>query len=231
MPGTDIFSIVEEQAGPPGREIDIRITGGDLDALKAAAGEVTDLIRRFPGVSDVEDDLPHGKIETIMEVTPRGRALGFTTASVGRQVRDAFEGAIAKRFARGDEEVTVRVRYPRDTLDEGDLQRLYLLSPAGLEVPLAEVVRFRESRGFAQIKREDGLRMVAVTGEIDEGVSNTDEVLGAAREAGLGDIARQVGAVTIEVNPNPTGQSESYTASLRGNAGVVLPKLVESLAH
>ena len=49
--------------------------------------------------------------------------------------------------------------------------------------------------------------------------------------AGLADIAREAGAVTIEVNPNPTDQSHSYTASLRGNAGVVLPKLVESLAH
>jgi NAD-dependent deacetylase len=49
--------------------------------------------------------------------------------------------------------------------------------------------------------------------------------------AGLGDVAREAGAVAIEVNPNPTGQSESFTASLRGNAGVVLPKLVESLAH
>jgi NAD-dependent deacetylase len=49
--------------------------------------------------------------------------------------------------------------------------------------------------------------------------------------AGLGDIARQAGAMTIEVNPNPTGQSESFTASLRGNAGTVLPQLVESLAH
>lgn len=49
--------------------------------------------------------------------------------------------------------------------------------------------------------------------------------------AGLGDMAREAGAVTIEVNPNPTGQSESYTASLRGNAGLVLPKLVRSLAH
>lgn len=49
--------------------------------------------------------------------------------------------------------------------------------------------------------------------------------------AGLGDIAREAGAVTIEVNLNPTDQSHSYTASLRGKAGVVLPELVESLAH
>jgi NAD-dependent deacetylase len=49
--------------------------------------------------------------------------------------------------------------------------------------------------------------------------------------AGLADIARESGAVTIEVNPNPTDQSQRYTVSLRGNAGVVLPKLIESLAH
>lgn len=49
--------------------------------------------------------------------------------------------------------------------------------------------------------------------------------------AGLADVAIDAGATTIEVNPSPTGQSDSYTASLRGNAGVVLPKLVESLAH
>ena len=49
--------------------------------------------------------------------------------------------------------------------------------------------------------------------------------------AGLADVAIEAGAITIEVNPSPTGRSDSYTASLRGNAGVVLPKLVESLAH
>ena len=49
--------------------------------------------------------------------------------------------------------------------------------------------------------------------------------------AGLGHVADEAGAVTIEVNPNPTDQSESCTASLRGKAGVVLPQLEESLAH
>jgi NAD-dependent deacetylase len=49
--------------------------------------------------------------------------------------------------------------------------------------------------------------------------------------AGLADVALESGAVTIEVNPSPTGQSDSYTASLRANAGVLLPKLVESLAR
>ncbi len=49
--------------------------------------------------------------------------------------------------------------------------------------------------------------------------------------AGLGDIARQADALTIEVNPNPTDHSDAYAASLRGKAGVVVPKLVELLAR
>ncbi len=49
--------------------------------------------------------------------------------------------------------------------------------------------------------------------------------------AGLGDVASESGAMTIEVNPSATDQSESYAACLRGNAGVLLPQLVESLSH
>ncbi len=49
--------------------------------------------------------------------------------------------------------------------------------------------------------------------------------------AGLGAIAQGAGAITIEVNPNPTQQSDGFMTALRGNAGVILPKLLESLAH
>ena len=131
-------TVIEEQSGPPGREIDLRISGQSLDDLRAAAEKAKALLARFPGVSDVNDDLPYGKQEAIIEVTPRGRALGFTTKSVGRQVRNVFEGAIAKRFARGDEEITVRVLYARDSLSEADLRGLYLINPNGHEVPLGE---------------------------------------------------------------------------------------------
>ena len=197
MAGTESFTLIEEQSGPPGREIDLRISGQSLTDLKAAALEARTLLGRFPGISDVDDDLPYGKQETIMEVTPRGRALGFTTESVGRQVRNAFEGAIAKRFARGDEEITVRVLYARDSLNEADFRGLYLLSPGGDEVPLAEVVAFREKAGFARIRREDGLRTASVTAEVDELVNTSDQIIQAMRQEGLQAVAHQHG-VSVE---------------------------------
>ena len=194
MAGVESFTVIEEQSGPPGREIDLRISGQSLEDLKAAAEEAKALLVRFPGVSDVNDDLPFGKQEAIIEITPRGRALGFTTESVGRQVRNAFEGAIAKRFARGDEEITVRVLYARDQLSEADLRGLFLINPNGDEVPLGEVVAFREKTGFARIRREDGLRTVSVTAEVDERVNTSDTVIEAMLAEGLHAMVRAHGA-------------------------------------
>jgi len=187
--GVDILTILAAQGGPPGRDVDVRLSGGNIADLKAASLETQMLLKRYPGVSSIEDDLPFGKLETIIEVTPEGRALGFNTQSVGRQIRNAFDGAIAKRFPRGDEEVTVRVQFPREVIGSGALDDLYLRGSEGAEVALSEVVDTRESRGFSRIRREDGVRQVAVTAEIDKQVTTTGEVLDALEADGIRKIA------------------------------------------
>ena len=193
LAGLERVSVFAQQSGPPGREIDIRLTGGSTGALKKASLEVRDLLGQYPGVSNLEDDLPYGRNEVLMSVTPRGRALGFTTETVSRQVRDAFQGRIAKKFARGDEEVTVRVQYTRDRVASDALRDLYLRSPSGAEVPISEVVAFREKGGFARIRREDGVREIAVVGEIDESMTSAQAVLSSLVENGLEQIATRHG--------------------------------------
>ena len=179
LAGVDILTILAAQGGPPGRDVDVRLSGDNVANLKAASLEVQELLKRYPGVSSVEDDLPFGKLETIIEVTAEGRALGFNTQSVGRQVRNAFEGSIAKRFSRDDEEVTVRVQFPREIIGGGALDDLFLRGVEGSEVALSEIVDTRESRGFSRIRREDGIRQVAVTAEIDKRVTTTGTILDA----------------------------------------------------
>jgi NAD-dependent deacetylase len=49
--------------------------------------------------------------------------------------------------------------------------------------------------------------------------------------AGLAMIARDAGAATIEINPEPTDIAGSFGAVWQGNAGEILPKLIESLTH
>ena len=47
--------------------------------------------------------------------------------------------------------------------------------------------------------------------------------------AGLADIAKDNQAIVAEVNPNPTPHAANYDFAIAGNAGVVLPELVELL--
>ena len=202
--------------GPPGREIDIRLRGGAAEGLKAAATEVKTLLGRFPGIGSIDDDLPYGKQELILEVTPRGKALGFTTQSAGMQVRNAFQGAIAQRFARGDEEVEIRVRYPRGSADSASFLNLFLRAPDGTEVPLSEVVTLSQERGFSRLRREDGAREVAIRAEIDETVTSLGALLPAITDGGLADIAQRFG-LSYRFKGKAEEQAES-AADMRAGA-------------
>jgi NAD-dependent deacetylase len=48
--------------------------------------------------------------------------------------------------------------------------------------------------------------------------------------AGLADIARQNGAILVEINPNPTEQALQFDYALAGKSGVLLPELLELFA-
>lgn len=193
LAGTAKLTILPARGGPPGQDVDVRLNGSDPRDLKAASVEIIKLLERYPGVKNIADNLPYGKGETILELTPHGKALGFTTETVGRQMRDAFQGAIAKRFPRGDEEVLVRVQFPRERVGSGLLDTLYLRSPKGAEVPLGAITRTTEKKGFAKINREDGSRQVAITAEINKEFTNTGKVLAALRQDGIRDIADRYG--------------------------------------
>lgn len=177
IPGVERVSIFGRRGGPPGRDVDVRLQNGGIETLKRAAEDVKLALTSFPGVSGIDDDLTYGKQEYVFELTPRGLALGFTGQSIGRQVRNAFEGNIATRFGRDDEEIIVRVKRHQDLAGRADLERLYLTTPADERVPLTEVVNISERRSFSIIQRKDGVRTVGVTADIDSDITKSHDVL------------------------------------------------------
>jgi len=191
--GVERLTIAEQMDGPGGRAIDIRLIGAEVPVLKRAALDIRQFLTRFPGLLDIDDNLPYGKEEMIMELTPKGQALGFTTLSVSRQVRGASEGLIAKRFPRGGEETKVRIQYPEGSFNAQTFRELYLQSPNGTEVPLLEVVRVYPNRGFAQLQRFNGQTTVAVQADIDRELVNLTLLLSTLGEEGLDAIAEKHG--------------------------------------
>ncbi len=193
IPGVERVAIAGNRSGPPGRDVDIRLTGASTAVLKEAALEVRDAIETIEGVSAADDDLPFGKPELVLELTPRGAALGFTTETVGQQVRDAFEGRIARRFADGEEEVTIRVDLAQRGSGLASLYALVLRAPSGEDVALPEIVDLRERRGFLVIQRRGGVTAVSVTADLNADITTTEKVVAALDDGLMPRIAAKYG--------------------------------------
>lgn len=228
IPGLENFTMSGRRGGPQGRDIDIRLSGASSTVLKEAVLEVQDLLSTYPGVSAVDDDLPYGKPEIVMALNPRGEALGFTPLSVGQQVRDAFEGALARRVPAGEEEIAIRVRRDQQVAGVGGLMDLRLRSPGGEFVPLTEVVSLEERQGFAVIQRIDGKTTVSATADVDQDVVTTVELVQALAAGPLQAVLSKYG-VTYEFSGREEERRNSFE-DLRFGAVVALGAIYLILA-
>ncbi|WP_375191440.1 efflux RND transporter permease subunit [Marinobacter sp.] len=188
--GLDNLTISERQAGPPGRDVNVRLTGEDAEQLKRAADELSQALSTLPGVLDVEDDMPWGREQLIYQVSAHGQALGLTTADLGRQLRAAFDGRIAQIYQDGRDEIEVRVQLPKDQRERlSTLSRVTVRVPDGRFVPLTQVMNLDHRQGFQALRHADGKLAVEVTSGLNTRVSTTDQILESLQAEALPDIA------------------------------------------
>ena len=69
IPGVERVAIAGNRSGPPGRDVDIRLSGAPTGVLKDAALDVREILLAVPGVSAADDDLPFGKPELVLALT------------------------------------------------------------------------------------------------------------------------------------------------------------------
>ena len=188
--GVETFTITSRRAGPPGRDLTVRLTGADADALKGAALALEEALEGTAGVSEIEDDMAYGREQLIYRLTPAGEALGLTVAALGTQLRTAFDGKLVQIFQDGPDEVEVRVRLPDAERDQlASLYRLNIQLPDGRFVPVTAVAEWDARRGFEALRHADGRLAVEVTGDLDTGVTSVDEVIALLKQETLDEIA------------------------------------------
>ncbi|AOY89194.1 acriflavin resistance protein [Marinobacter salinus] len=188
--GLDNLNISERQAGPPGRDVNVRLTGDDAGKLKSAADELSQALATLPGVLDVEDDMPWGREQLIYQVSAAGEVLGLTTSDLGRQLRAAFDGRIAQIYQDGRDEVEVRVQLPQAQRERlSTMSQMTVRVPDGRFVPLSQVMNLDHRQGFQALRHADGKLSVEVTSGLNTSVSTTDQILASLQATALPDIA------------------------------------------
>ncbi len=178
------------RSGPGGDSLNVRLYGAETDRLKAASLALQDALLRYPEVSALEDTLAYDKEELILDLTPQGQALGFKIDDLGRSLRNRLGGIEAATYPEGPRSAEIRVELPEGELTADFLERTQLRSPTGAYVLLADIVSVERRTAFNSVRRENGLRVISVTGDIseDDPVRAT-EIETALREEILPDIA------------------------------------------
>lgn len=208
--GMTNFAVFEPKNGPPGQDLEVRLSGADLYVLKEASEQVQAALRGIPGVQSIEDDTSWGLEQIIFTLTPEGEALGLTVADVGRQLRAAFDGELVQIFPDQGDDVEVRVLFPDEERSRVTaLESLPIVLSDGQTVALGNIASFSTQRGFERIRHDDGVRAIKVTADIVEGIANTNEVRAGLQRDVLPELARTYG-----IKARFTGAAEDQDSTL-----------------
>jgi len=181
--GIDQLVITERTSGPPGKDINIRLTGDNPAQLKDAADAVAVMLAGTEGVISTQDDMPWGKEQLVYSLTSYGQSLGLTTQSLGRQLRAAYDGRLAQIYQQQSDEIEVRVQLPREEREHlSSLNDLAIRLDDGRFVPLSQVANFDSRQGFDALRHAEGRLAVEVTADLDSSQTTAGEVLASVRE-------------------------------------------------
>ncbi|MCG8612602.1 MAG: efflux RND transporter permease subunit [Pseudomonadales bacterium] len=217
--GIEQLSINSPQGGPPGRDIDIFLTGGDAQTLKQAAEELAEAMKVYDGVTNILDDLPYGKQQYIFKLTPLGESLGLTVANVGSQLRAALDGRLLQIFYDENEEIEVRIMLPeRERHFHRILETLPIVTPGGDTAPLSNIIALESRKGLELLRHTDGKLGVHITAEVDSSVTNANEVLQKLQQSVIPDLTSRFG---LTVKYKGKAEEESQTGKDMGQGAIL----------
>ncbi|MFS6537754.1 efflux RND transporter permease subunit [Idiomarina loihiensis] len=214
LAGVRALNFQGSMSGGSGFDIEFQLVGEDLDELKAAADELKLELADYDGVFDIEDTFGDGKEEILLQTKPLATAMGINLAELATQVRYAFYGAEAQRIQRGDEEIKVMVRYPRDQRESvGNLQDMKLRTADGSEIPFTELADIEFAEGYSTITRIDRQRSVNVRARADKDKVEPFRVVKEVREEKIQRILDKYPSVGFQLQGATQDEAEA-TGSL-----------------
>ncbi|MEM1162849.1 MAG: efflux RND transporter permease subunit, partial [Pseudomonadota bacterium] len=172
------LSLTEGVTGPAGQAVELRLAHDDLTTLEDASTAMQDWLVRYAGIYNVATDLNQGRPELRFTLSEGAGALGLDARDVADQIRAGFQGATADVIQSEGSAWDIDVQLGetnRRSID--DVLSFSIKTPSGDRVPLEAVADLEEGRGYAVLRRIDGLPTITVTADVDTTRGNADEIV------------------------------------------------------
>lgn len=159
-----------------GSGISVKIKGRELDRIKSMAADVAKILSDVEGTKNVSDGIEEKTLELRL-VVDKNKAMEYqlTTAQVYQMLQQKLaDASSATTLTTLSKDYSVFVVSDTDeTLTREKIKKLTVTGKdkenKEVEVPLSEIVQFKDTEGFSSINREEQSRYVTVTAEVDDG--------------------------------------------------------------
>ncbi|NRG17970.1 efflux RND transporter permease subunit [Rhizobiales bacterium] len=165
------------ELGPPvGFPVQFRVVGSDTSQVREIAARVRDVMRAHPDTRDVE--LQWGeKVKSVrLEVDQeRARALGLSTAEIGRTLQTLLSGFEVTSLREDTHDVGVVVRAAEEERGNlGNLGDLVIDVRNGAPIPVSQVARISYEAEEPILWRRNREMVLTVRSDVAEGVQAPD---------------------------------------------------------
>ncbi len=160
-----------EQGPPVTAPVEVRISGDNLDSLRALAGRVESMLRQVPGTIYINNPVANLKTDIKVDIQKdKARQLGINIAEVDQTVRLAIAGLSLGSFSdeKGDERdiLVTSNRSGKPTLNTFD--GVYVYNQSGSSIPLNQISDLKLESSTLSIDHYNKSRTVSITSFIKQ---------------------------------------------------------------
>lgn len=198
LPGIKSLRMEGVSGGPGGPALNFTVVGDSQPEIDAAVEKIQHRLGEFVGVFDISTNVDAGQRELRFELRDGARELGFTRATLGRQIQAAVFGVEAFTFAGYREDVDIRVIAPeRVRRSLSALESMHVMTPTGMPVRIGEVAVIKEGESYATVRRVDRRRAVTVTADVDRTTGANPESIAASMQPFMRRLARETPGLAV----------------------------------
>ena len=208
----------------------------DLDALNYWAPRLVNGLRKSPQLTDVSSDLQMRGLQANVVIDRDAAArLGVAPDAIDNTLYDAFgQRQVATLYERYNQHHIVLEVDPQYLSDPSSLNKIYVKSKTGQQIPLATVAKFTTSNTALSVNHQSQFPCVTISFNLPPGVSlgrATEVIESAAQELRMPSSIRGSFQGTAQVFQASLATLPLLAVAALITVYIVLGMLYESLIH
>ena len=181
------------------RPFNLNLISSDQQQLEEYTMKVLEVLKKNPGLKDVDINFRPGKPEVQLALNPsRANTLGITPQGLGLEMRNLIEGTNVAKYRVNGLEYDIRTRLQEDQRNVNDNFNIYHVPNLNNNlVKLSDVATKIEKTGPSNVNRQDRSRYIQIQADITPG-------------AGMGDVMKEIDQLLKKDMPMPQGMRYAY---------------------